>query len=89
MQNLEDDKKLLHCIFNTKYVFEILNSKYLPLQEIKVLGLFKQILMDIFVHFLFKFFISKSFFFVHCKADNFLIFISEVADVVRYIKFFF
>lgn len=51
MQNLEDDKKLLHCIFNTKYVFEILNSKYLPLQEIKVLGLFKQILMDIFVHF--------------------------------------
>lgn len=61
MQNLEDDKKLLHCIFNTKYVFEILNSKYLPLQEIKVLGLFKQILMDIFVHF---FFISKSFFFL-------------------------
>lgn len=51
MQNLEDDKKLLHCIFNTKYVFEILNSKYLPPQEIKVLGLFKQILMDIFVHF--------------------------------------
>lgn len=64
MQNLEDDKKLLHCIFNTKYVFEILNSKYLPLQEIKVLGLFKQILMDIFVHFflflnLFFLFIAK------------------------------
>lgn len=64
MQNLEDDKKLLHCIFNTKYVFEILNSKYLPLQEIKVLGLFKQILMDVFVHFflflnLFFLFIAK------------------------------
>lgn len=69
MQNLEDDKKLLHCIFNTKYVFEILNSKYLPLQEIKVLGLFKQILMDIFVHF---FFISKSFFLFIAKLIIFL-----------------
>lgn len=54
-----------YCIvFSIQNMFEILNSKYLPLQEIKVLGLFKQILMDIFVHFflflnLFFLFIAK------------------------------